>query len=67
MDWRLAFLTDSRENLIDELEHFINGNSSEKVLIGRVNYPGGGIELLDSDEDTGTLVRAWTEKKDLIR
>ncbi|SFR08023.1 MULTISPECIES: SDR family NAD(P)-dependent oxidoreductase [unclassified Paenibacillus] len=65
MDWRLAFLTDSRENLIDELEHFINGNSSEKVLIGRVNYPGGGIELLDSDEDTGTLVRAWTEKKRL--
>lgn len=67
MDWRLAFLTDSRENLIDELELFINGSSSEKVLIGRVNYAGSGIELLDSDEDTGTLVRAWTEKKDLIR
>lgn len=63
MDWRLAFLTDSRENLIDELELFINGSSSEKVLIGRVNYAGSGIELLDSDEDTGTLVRAWTEKK----
>ncbi|KJK30395.1 SDR family NAD(P)-dependent oxidoreductase [Paenibacillus polymyxa] len=63
MNWRLAFLTDSRENLIHELEHFVNGNSSDKVLTGQVDDARDDIELFDSDEDTGTLVRTWLQNK----
>ncbi|TQS00534.1 SDR family NAD(P)-dependent oxidoreductase [Paenibacillus ottowii] len=65
MNWRLTFLTDSRENLIDELEHFVNGNSSDKVLTGQVDDARDKIELFDSDKDTMPLVRTWLQNKRL--
>ncbi|WP_025720840.1 SDR family NAD(P)-dependent oxidoreductase, partial [Paenibacillus sp. 1-18] len=65
MDWRLAFLTDSRGNLIDKLNRFVNENSSQELLTGHVNNAGDGIELFDSDEDTETLVQTWFQKRRL--
>ncbi|GFN30064.1 SDR family NAD(P)-dependent oxidoreductase [Paenibacillus xylaniclasticus] len=63
MDWRLAYVADSKEGLIESLESFVRGDSPVAVLTGYVNDMGGGTDLLDPDLDIEPLVQTWIRKR----
>ncbi|EJQ38405.1 hypothetical protein IEE_05046, partial [Bacillus cereus BAG5X1-1] len=66
MDYRLAFLVDSKESLIKRLEDFINNNLLKySILIGHVKRDKAGISPFEVDEDAKALLQTWIQKKNL--
>lgn len=65
MDYRMAFLADSREALLTALEGFVNNNSAERVLRGQVKKSKDGVAVFEGDEDTSILLQTWIQKRKL--
>jgi acyl transferase domain-containing protein/aryl carrier-like protein len=62
MNYRLAFLADSRKALLKKLEGFIDNDLSVGVLTGQVKKSREGVVIFESDEDANTLLQTWAQK-----
>lgn len=65
MDYRLAFITDSRKALLKTLTEFIENKSSPEMMIGRVKKNEDGVLNFQEDEDMEALLQTWIQKKKL--
>jgi len=65
MDYRLAFLADSRLSVLKELEGYIIGNLSTRVLAAQVKKSKDGVAIFEADEDAKVLLQSWMAKKKL--
>jgi 3-oxoacyl-(acyl-carrier-protein) synthase/thioesterase domain-containing protein/enoyl-CoA hydratase/carnithine racemase/acyl carrier protein len=64
MEYRLAFLADSRDTLIKVLGDFVD-NSSTEVLTGQVKKSNSRKKLLELDAETKALLQTWIQQKEL--
>ena len=62
MDYRLAFLADSREELLNTLKSFVGGTSVKGAFSWLVGKSKGGVRTLEIDEDVQALLPSWIEK-----
>lgn len=62
MDFRLAFVADSKEGVIKCLEAYLKRSASTGVVSGEVKNNKEGIRIFDSDEDTKVLIDDWIKK-----
>lgn len=62
MDYRLAFLADSRKALEGALDKFITNTASLEILTAQVRKGKGEVALFESDEDANVLVQTWIKK-----
>lgn len=61
MDYRLAFLADSREFLRDALEGFVAGHAAAGLLTAHVKSKES-VPVFETDEDAKVLLQTWIEK-----
>ena len=62
MNYRLAFLSDSRESLLRTLKEYSDNNSSAGLLTAQVKKSKDGVAVFERDEDAKTLLQAWISK-----
>lgn len=65
MDFRLAFLAESREDILKAIEGFIGNNPSARVFTAQVKKSKNETVLFESDEDAKVLLKTWIQKKKL--
>ncbi len=65
MDYRLAFLADSRETLLKRLAGFIENNLSAGVLTAAVKKSKDAVAVFVSDNDAKVLLQTWIQKRKL--
>ncbi|MDQ0495501.1 polyketide synthase PksN [Paenibacillus brasilensis] len=65
MDYRLAFVADSKEALLTALEGFVHHNLPAGVLTAQVKKSKDGIVIFEADEDAQSLLEAWIKKRKL--
>ena len=65
MEYRLAFLADSRENILNNLDGFVENNSPAGVLTAQVKKSKNQIAVYEEDDDARALVQNWLYKKKL--
>ncbi|MDT8977370.1 SDR family NAD(P)-dependent oxidoreductase [Paenibacillus sp. chi10] len=63
MDYRLAFIADSREAVLKALMEFMKHNSVPGILTGQVKKGKDGMGVLESDADAKSLAQTWFRKK----
>lgn len=63
MEYRLAFLADSRETLLKALKDFINNNSTTEVLTAQVKKSKDGVAAFKTDEDAEVLFQTLIQKR----
>ncbi len=63
MDYRLAFVADSRETLLKVLEEFINGTSSPEIMSAQVIKGKNG--KTQEDQGTKALLQTWIREQKL--
>jgi polyketide synthase PksN len=62
MDWRLAFLADSRESLLKALDGFINDKPITGLLTSQQKNSKDGVVVFEEDEDAQSLLQTWMQK-----
>jgi len=62
MEYRLAFVADSKDGIIKYLEAYLKRSASTGVLSGEVKNNKEGIRIFDSDEDMKVLIEDWIKK-----
>ncbi|BBB92542.1 MAG TPA: beta-ketoacyl synthase N-terminal-like domain-containing protein [Methylomusa anaerophila] len=62
MDYRLAFLADSRTVLLKALHDFTHDNSSIGLLTAQVKNSKAEVALFQEDEDAKALLQTWISK-----
>ncbi len=65
MDYRLAFVADSKEAMLKALEGFVNHDPLAGVLTAQVKKSKDGIVMFEADEDAKSLLETWIKKKKL--
>nr|WP_226001950.1 SDR family NAD(P)-dependent oxidoreductase [Paenibacillus sp. BJ-4] len=65
MDYRLAFVADSKEGLLKALEEFVQHNLSAGVFTAQVKKSKDGIVIFEADEDAKSLLETWIKKRKL--
>lgn len=65
MDYRMAVLAQSKENLIEALNKFAKGLKSEEILTGQARKNKDEVAAFEDDEDALMLLQAWIQKKKL--
>ncbi|MEK5142623.1 SDR family NAD(P)-dependent oxidoreductase [Paenibacillus sp. FSL M7-0134] len=65
MDYRLAFVADSKEALLKALEGFANHDLVSGVLTAQVKKSKDGIVMFEADEDAKSLLETWIKKRKL--
>ncbi|WDZ63579.1 SDR family NAD(P)-dependent oxidoreductase [Paenibacillus polymyxa] len=65
MDYRLAFVADSKEALLKALEGFANHDLLAGVLTAQVKKSKDGIVMFEADEDAKSLLETWIKKRKL--
>ena len=65
MDHRLAFVADSREQVLRKLGEFIDHGAASDVFVDRVKKNKDGVSIFESDEDVSVLLQTWIRKKKL--
>ncbi|NOX92666.1 MAG: hypothetical protein GXP18_09545, partial [Gammaproteobacteria bacterium] len=67
MDFRLAILPDSRQDLLDGLQEFIRGESSSRVMNAKTDKRQEAVAVFTTDEDAKALLDTWIKKKKRAR
>ncbi|MDY8047558.1 SDR family NAD(P)-dependent oxidoreductase [Paenibacillus polymyxa] len=65
MDYRLAFVADSKEAMLKTLEGFVNHDPLAGVLTAQVKKSKDGIVMFEADEDAKSLLETWIKKRKL--
>ncbi|WGV33690.1 SDR family NAD(P)-dependent oxidoreductase [Paenibacillus polymyxa] len=65
MDYRLAFVADSKEAMLKTLEGFVNHDPLAGVLTAQVKKSKDGIVMFEADEDAKSLLENWIKKRKL--
>ncbi|WP_220029850.1 SDR family NAD(P)-dependent oxidoreductase [Paenibacillus sp. S25] len=65
MDYRLAFVADSKVALLKALEGFANHDLLSGVLTAQVKKSKDGIVMFEADEDAKSLLETWIKKRKL--
>ncbi|QNV57856.1 Polyketide synthase PksN [Paenibacillus polymyxa E681] len=65
MDYRLAFVADSKETMLKTLEGFVNHDPLAGVLTAQVKKSKDGIVMFEADEDAKSLLETWIKKRKL--
>ncbi|KAF6580343.1 SDR family NAD(P)-dependent oxidoreductase [Paenibacillus sp. EKM212P] len=65
MDYRLAFVADSKEAMLKALEGFVNHDPLAGVLTAQVKKSKDGIVVFEADEDAKSLLETWIKKRKL--
>ncbi|MDN4088233.1 SDR family NAD(P)-dependent oxidoreductase [Paenibacillus polymyxa] len=65
MNHRLAFVADSKENLLQALDGLVHHQRPAGVLTAQVKKGKDGIVLFEADEDTKSLLETWIKKRKL--
>ncbi|MDY7989342.1 SDR family NAD(P)-dependent oxidoreductase [Paenibacillus polymyxa] len=65
MDYRLAFVADSKEAMLKALEGFVNHDPLAGVLTAQVKKSKDGIVMFEADEDAKSLLETWIKKRKL--
>ncbi|MEC3614235.1 type I polyketide synthase [Bacillus stercoris] len=65
MDYRLAFLADSREMLIKALDDYLAEMQNNSIFAAHVKTKKSEIKLFETDHDAKALLQTWIEKKRL--
>ncbi len=63
MDFRLAFMADSREAVLKALTEFATAGLAPGVLTGQVKKGKGGAGAFDAEADAKSLIQVWFHKK----
>ncbi|MBZ9609901.1 SDR family NAD(P)-dependent oxidoreductase [Clostridium estertheticum] len=61
MDYRLAFIVDTKEALSKKLKEFLSGNISEDILVSKVKRSRDAAETSEKDEKA--LLQTWIENE----
>ncbi|MEK3951688.1 SDR family NAD(P)-dependent oxidoreductase [Paenibacillus sp. FSL H7-0703] len=67
MDYRLAFVADSKEAMLKALEGFVNHDPLAGVLTAQVKKSKDGIVMFEADEDAKSLLETWIKKRKLTK
>ncbi|MDU8671978.1 SDR family NAD(P)-dependent oxidoreductase [Paenibacillus polymyxa] len=65
MNHRLAFVADSKENLLQALDGLVHHQRPAGVLTAQVKKGKDGIVLFEADEDAKSLLETWIKKRKL--
>ncbi|PEP90341.1 polyketide synthase, partial [Bacillus wiedmannii] len=65
LDYRLAFVVDSREALLQALEGFITGDLPHGVFISQVKMGKDVVKIFEVDEDAKSLLKSLVQKRKL--
>ncbi|WP_418910937.1 ketoacyl-synthetase C-terminal extension domain-containing protein, partial [Bacillus subtilis] len=65
MDYRMAFLADSREMLIKALDDYLAEMPNGSIFAAHVKTKKSEIKLFETDHDAKALLQTWIEKKRL--
>ncbi|AIY07720.1 polyketide synthase [Paenibacillus polymyxa] len=65
MNHRLAFVADSKENLLQALDGLVHHQRPAGVLTAQVKKGRDGIVLFEADEDAKSLLETWIKKRKL--
>ncbi|WP_368650522.1 SDR family NAD(P)-dependent oxidoreductase [Bacillus inaquosorum] len=65
MDYRMAFLADSRESLIKALDDYLADVPNSNLYAAHVKTKKSEIKLFETDHDAKELLQTWIEKKRL--
>ncbi|MBU9709974.1 SDR family NAD(P)-dependent oxidoreductase [Paenibacillus sp. AK121] len=65
LNHRLAFVADSKENLLKTLDGLIHHQLPAGVLTAQVKKGKEGIGLFEADEDAKSLLETWIKKRKL--
>ncbi|WFE15879.1 type I polyketide synthase [Bacillus atrophaeus] len=63
MDYRMAFLADSRESLVKTLEDYIADVQHAGIYSAHVKTKKSDIKAFETDGDAKTLLQTWIEKR----
>lgn len=63
MDYRMAFLADSREMLIKTLDDYLAEMPNSSIFAAHVKTKKSEIKLFETDQDAKALLQTWIEKK----
>lgn len=63
MDYRMAFLADSREMLIKALDDYLAEMPNGSIFAAHVKTKKSEIKLFETDHDAKALLQTWIEKK----
>ncbi|MBA3720785.1 MAG: hypothetical protein H0W88_00100 [Parachlamydiaceae bacterium] len=66
MEFRLGFIVETREELIDKLHMFLsnkNTNNASHIYFGNVKNNKEGMSNFSNDEDFPSLIKTWLEKR----
>lgn len=65
MDYRLAFVADSKDTILKVLKQYTSGLSESELITGKARKGKDGMMALGEDEDTKILVKTWIQKNKL--
>ncbi|MED1738767.1 SDR family NAD(P)-dependent oxidoreductase [Bacillus swezeyi] len=65
MDYRMAFLADSREALMKTLEDYIADVPNTEIYAAHVKTKKSEMKVYETDKDAKALLETWIEKKRL--
>ncbi len=63
MDYRLAYVTNSKEALLNALEEFIDNTSPAGLLTAQVKKDQDGANVFEAGEDADSLLHTWIRKR----
>ncbi|GER89942.1 hypothetical protein KDW_41040 [Dictyobacter vulcani] len=63
MDYRMAFVADSREKLLQGLDDYVKGSSAAGIFSAQVKESKGEVRVFETDDDAKSLLQTWIEKK----
>jgi polyketide synthase PksN len=65
LDYRLAFVANSREEVNQALTKFITGQPTDGTFTAQVKRNKHGIGIFEADEDAQSLLHTWMQQKNL--
>lgn len=65
MEYRLAFVADSRETVLTRLEKFLGNQAAADVLIGKLENDNNDITVFAGDGNVKSLLPIWFQRKEL--
>ena len=65
MNYRMAFLTDSRENLLNMLDNFISDDYQAGIFTAKVKKNNNSVTIPGTDDDVKTLMQGGKDRDTL--